>query len=209
MPRLSNTDGHDLLWHTASFSVADEKSVRQTLADRADIDYDDEADDYRWFRDKDEDSNVPWQVVSLGRIRFVLNELILEVNSAERFEAARKWLTKIPGVKYLDVQTKDITGGPSDLPMDDRMGPKETVEITPELADHVRENNRRYYMGWLDTPLPMLAGKTPRQLCSTEAGRRKVAILIRTIPKPVIMNPGVDIDIPSKEMFRELGLESE
>lgn len=89
------------------------------------------------------------------------------------------------------------------------MGPKETVEITPELADHVRENNRRYYMGWLDTPLPMLAGKTPRQLCSTEAGRRKVAILIRTIPKPVIMNPGVDIDIPSKEMFRELGLESE
>ena len=208
MPSLHNTDGHELIWHTASFFVSDEKSTRQALASREDIDYDEETDDYRWFRDQEQDAKIPGDTLSLGNIRFVLNELILEVNSAERFEAARKWLTKIPGVKYLDVQIKDLTSGPSDVPMDDRMGPKETVEITPELVSHLQELFHQHYMKWLDDPLPMLEGKTPRQMCRKKSGREKVAMLIRTIPNPA-SNQGISINVPREEMFQELGLQSE
>ena len=79
--------------------------------------------------------------------------------------------------------------------------------MTPELTSHLQESFRQHYMGWLDSPLPMLGGKTPRQMCKTEAGRKKVAMVIRTIPNPV-GNQGVAIDVPRDEMLRELGLQS-
>ena len=94
-----------------------------------------------------------------------------------------------------------------DIPMDDRMGPRESVEMTPELISSLEEMFRKHYMNWLDEPLPILDDKTPRQACKTKAGKQKVAMLIRTIPQPV-GNDGVEIDIPRQEMLRSLGLES-
>jgi len=208
IPRLCNTDGEELIWHTASFSVLDERIVTEALANRPDVDYDDEAEGYVWCRQQDTDARILGETLSLGRIHFVLDELILDVNSAERFEAARKWLEQLPGVKYLDVKTQDSSEGPVEVPMDDRIGPKETVAMTPELTSHLQESFRQHYMGWLDSPLPMLGGKTPRQMCGTETGRKKMAMLIRTIPNPV-GNQGVAIDVPRDEMLRELGLQTE
>ncbi|MBN1845317.1 MAG: DUF2384 domain-containing protein [Sedimentisphaerales bacterium] len=208
VPILRNTDGEDLIWQTASFSVSDEKTVREALAQREDIEYDQEEDEYKWLRHQTGRSMIAGDMLYLGRMHFVLNELIIEVNSAERLQTARRWLEKIPGVKYLNVKSRDFNQGEFDMPLDDRMGPKKTVEITPELASCLQEFFNRHYMGWLDSPLPMLDGKTPRQMCLSEAGRQKVATLIRTIPTPV-GNPGVKIDIPRQQMLRELGLESE
>ncbi len=210
MPQLRNTDGEELIWQTAAFSVADEheQAVRRALATREDIDYDDENDEYLWFRHQDKDAMIPGDTLHLGRMRFLLCELILDVNSAERLKAARQWLEGIPGVKYLGVKTQDLNEQPRDAPMDDRMGPKESVEMTPELASYLQDSFRQHYMKWLDTPLPMLNGKTPRQTCKTKTGRQKVAMLIRTIPTPV-GNAGAEIDIPRQEMLQSLGLESE
>ncbi|MBN2377682.1 MAG: hypothetical protein JXD22_14890, partial [Sedimentisphaerales bacterium] len=50
MPLLRNTDGEDLILQTASFSVADEKAVREALARRKDIEYDEDEDEYNWLR---------------------------------------------------------------------------------------------------------------------------------------------------------------
>ena len=208
MPLLRNTDGEDLILQTASFSVSDEKVVRAALAHRKDIEYDQEEDEYNWLRYQTKQPMIPGDTLSLGRMHFVLNELILEVNSAERLQAARKWLEKIPGVKYLDVKSRDLNQGDFDLPMDDKMGPKETVEVTPELASYLQESFNRHYMNWLDSSLPVLGGKTPRQMCRSETGRKKVAMLIRTIPTPV-GNPGVKVEVPRQKMLRELDLESE
>jgi len=208
MPQLSNTDGEKLLWQTASFSIADEQVVREALTAREDIDYDDENDEYLWFRYQGKDAVIPGDTLSLGRMRFVMDELILDVNSAERLIAARKWLEKISGVKYQGVRTQDITDMSRDIPMDDRMGSKESIEMTPELASSLNEYFHEHYMKWLDMPLPVLDGKTPRQTCKTEAGRQKVAMLIRTTSPPA-GNASAQIDIPRQEMFRSLGLESE
>ncbi|MBN2211054.1 MAG: DUF2384 domain-containing protein [Sedimentisphaerales bacterium] len=223
IPLLRNTDGEDLIWQTASFSVSDENAVREAFARREDIEYNDEEDDYTWFRVKDKPSkkakndkginhkdekDEETEILHLGSLRFVLNELILEVNSLERLEAARAWLENIPGVKFLDAKSRDFNQEDFEVPMDDRLGPKESVEMTPELASYVQESFNRHYMDWLDSPLPVLDGKTPRQMCKTKAGRNKVARLIRTIPLPV-GNPGVEIKIPRREMLRELGIESE
>jgi hypothetical protein len=58
-------------------------------------------------------------------------------------------------------------------------------------------------MRWLDESIPMLGGKSPRQTCATEAGRRRVTQLIRTYPDPMGV-PGVRV--PRERMLAELGL---
>ena len=206
MPQLRNTDGDDLIWQTASFTVSDENAVRKILVERDDIDYDDENDEYHWLRHQGKES-ILGDTLHLGRLQFLLDELILDVNSAERLKAARRWLEEISGVKYLGVKTRDLSEPSRDIPMDDRMGPRESVEMTPELISSLEEMFRKHYMNWLDEPLPILDDKTPRQACKTKAGKQKVAMLIRTIPQPV-GNDGVEIDIPRQEMLRSLGLES-
>jgi len=208
MPHIQNTDGDELVWQTASFSVADEQAARAVLAGRDDIDYDDQDDEYHWLRHQDKGSTIPGETLHLGRMQFLMDELIVDVNSAERLDTVRQWLERIDGVKYLGVRSRDIGELQENTPMDDRMGPTESVEITPELASSLQESFRQHYIDWMDHPLPILKGKTPRQACRTKAGQQKVAMLIRTIPQPM-GNEGVEIDIPRQEMFRSLGLELE
>ena len=90
--------------------------------------------------------------------------------------------------------------------MDERISEPEPVEITPDLTAHLQEMIDRQYTEWIDTHLPVLGGKTPRQACRTPAGREQVAMLIRTMPDPA--GPA-DIRVPRQSMLRELGLTTE
>ena len=80
--------------------------------------------------------------------------------------------------------------------------------MTPELVAHLREFMHRHYVKWMDAPIPALDGKTPREACKTPEGRRKVTLMIRTMPKPMGVQ-GPDIDVPRDEMMRNLGLSDE
>jgi hypothetical protein len=205
-PRMCNTDGDELLWHTASFSVAAPEQTRQTLMQREDIDHDEEADELVWNKAAKGNNRVIGETVMLGRIEFVGDELVLTVNSARRFETARKWLEKLPGVVFKGVQTRRWNEAEKDRPLDERISPPEPIEMTPELADSLQEMMDKHYISWLDTSLPALNGKTPRQACRTKAGRQEVTMLIRTMPDPA--GP-VPIRAPREAMLRELGLENE
>ncbi len=205
-PRMCNTDGDELLWHTASFSVADPVLTRQALIAREDIEYDEDADELVWSKDAGGNKLVVGDTVTIGRIEFVGDELVLTVNSARRFKAGRKWLEKLPGVAFKGVQTRRWDEAEKNRPLDERISPPEPVEMTPELASSIREMMHKHYMAWLDTPLPALGGKTARQACRTEAGRQKVAMLIRTTPDPV--GPA-SVRAPREAMLRELGLGEE
>ena len=202
-PRLSNTDGDDLLWHTASFGMADPEVVRRALLQRDDTHYDDKNDEFVWLRDEQTGPGVLGGPVALGRIEFIGDELILSVNSSERFARARKWLTELPGVTFRDVTTRRLDEPDEDRPMDERIAEPESVEITPEMAAEFQEMMDQYYMDWLDKPLPILDGLSPRQACRTADGRQRVALLIRTTPAPMGDPP---ISIPRQAMFRDLGL---
>lgn len=205
-PRMCNTDGDELLWHTASFSVGNPDQTRQALMLRDDIDHDEEADELVWSREAKGNNRVIGETVTLGRIEFVGNELVLTVNSAKRFETARRWLEKLPGVAFKGVQTRRWDLAEKDRPLDERISAPEPIEMTPELADSLQEMMDKHYISWLDTPLPALNGKTPRQACRTKAGRQEVTMLIRTMPDPA--GP-VPIRAPREAMLRELGLEEE
>jgi hypothetical protein len=205
-PRLCNTDGDELLWHTASFSVADPQKVRAALAARTDIDYDEQEDEFVWSKDAGKGAKMLGGPVTLGRIEFIGDELVLTVNSAKRFATGRKWLAKLPGVTFRNVTTRRLDELAEDRPLDERISKPEPVEMTPELTASLQEMMNKQYMGWLDTPLPVLRGKTPRQACQTPDGRRQVTMLIRTTPDPMGPAP---IRVPRQAMLRELGLADE
>ena len=141
--------------------------------------------------------------VTLGRIEFIDDELVLTVNSAKRFAKARKWLTKMPGVTFNDVTTREADAVNKNLPLDDQMTDTEPLEITPEEVGTLQVQINQQYMAWLDTALPLLKGKTPRQVCRTPEGREQVTMIIRTIPDPMGNAP---IRVPRQEMLCDLGL---
>ena len=205
-PRLCNTDGDDLLWHTASFSMANPAANRRGLLQRQDIEYDDQEEEFVWVKRTGQGSKVLGGPVTLGRIEFVGDELVLTVNSAKRFATARKWLKKLPGLVFLNVETRRWDEPDKDRPMDERISKPEPVEITPELAVSLQEMIDKQYMEWVDTALPVLGGKTPRQACRVPGGRQQVSILIRTMPDPMGDAP---VRIPREAMLRELGLTTE
>ena len=204
--RLCNTDGEEFRWHIASFSLANPDQTRQTLMQRRDVDFDEEADELVWSKEAGRGSGMPGQTVTLGRMEFVGDELVLTVNSAERFARARQWLEKLPGVAFRNVRTRRWDEPEKDRPMDERISPPEPVEMTPELAAGLQEMMDKHYIEWIDTPLPALGGETPRRACRTEAGRQRVTMLIRTMPDPMGPAP---IRAPREAMLRELGLATE
>ena len=200
---LCNTDGEEFLWHIASFSLIDPDSTRQALMKRKDIEYDEEAGELVWNKPTSGDSRALGETVTLGRIEFVGDELVVTVNSAERFARARKWLEKLSGVAFKNVQTRRWDEAEKDRPLDERISPPAPIEMTPELQAALQENLDKHYMGWIDEPLPILGGKTPRKACRTEAGRQQVITLIRTMPDPMGPAP---IRVPRDAMMQELGL---
>ncbi len=204
--RLSNTDGHSLLWHTASFHATDPAAAHQALHNRPDVTYDDANDEFVWTRAAGPEARKLGGPVTLGRIECIGDELVLTVNSAERLETARGWLETLPGVVFRDVTTRQWNEPVEDRPPDDRISEPEPVEITPELAASLQEMMNQYYMNWLDEPLPILGGKTPRQTCETPAGRQQVTMLIRTMSDP--MGPEA-VYVPRQAMLRALGLPSD
>jgi hypothetical protein len=176
------------------------------LIGREDIDYDAAENEYSWIREAKDNPKVPGEILRLGRIEFVGDELVLTVNSAKRLAMAREWLEKLPGVAFRNVTTRRLNELAEDRPLDERISKPQPVEMTPELTASVQEMLNKQYMAWLDTPLPVLGGKTPRQACRTPDGRRQVTMLIRTAPDPMGPAP---VRVPRQAMLRELGLAGE
>lgn len=205
LPKLANMDGEELEYQTASFKVGDVQKVRDALRRRDDIREEDDGT-FDWFTTSGPAAKQMGGNVSLGGIELIGDELILTTNSQERLATARKWLEAIPDVRFSGVRSRDLLReSENEQPMDERMSSSEEVEMTPALADELQQFMTQRYMDWLDQSLPMLNGKTPRQMCQTPQGRHRVAIMIRTMPVPA--GP-VPIEVPREAMLRELGLDS-
>jgi len=124
-PRLRNTDGDELLWHTASFSVVDPQKVRDALVRRKNVDYDETEDEFVWSKDTGKGAEMLGGLVSMGRIELIGDELVLTVNSAKRCATGRKWLTKLPGVTFRNVTTRRLDEPAKDRPLDERISKPE------------------------------------------------------------------------------------
>jgi len=197
-----NSDDEDIIWHTAAFSVADEADVRKRLAERDDIDLSEDKDVYVWVGKARKEAGPFNDMLLLGNIRVIEGSLILVVNSPERFERARKWLEEMPGVKLSDVKRGDIRELLRDAGEVSPSSEDGAIELTAEAHARWQAMANQRLMQWLDTPLSILGGKTPREVSRTSEGRGLVAELIRGIPD----TSDPTLKPPREAMLKELGL---
>ncbi|MBM4036902.1 MAG: DUF2384 domain-containing protein [Planctomycetes bacterium] len=205
--QVLNADGDEISFHTATYAVTDQAQAQAALLARKDMDSHADGTSFTWIRP----SETKWlsayekQTTPLGSLSFVGDELLVEVQSAKRLRRIRTLLKNIPGIEFRSVSVRTLDElREKGIPLDDRLGRAE-VPMTLELEAHAREAIRRYFMDWLDRPLPALGNRTPRAACKTPEGKQRVLMLIRTMPRP--MGPdGPDVDVPREEMLRELGL---
>jgi len=169
-PRMVNFDGEDLVFHTATYRVMDEKAARDALAARPDVEQDEDDGNEYTLSGPPLRPQPGMETVTLGRLLFVGDEFLLKVNSAGRLERARRWLDSTPGLEFEKVSSRPLDQALAEgVPMDDRLG-RSRLEMTPELEAWIREDLRRQYFDWLDARAWRLTsaascGRTIRWTC--------------------------------------------
>lgn len=126
-----------------------------------------------------------WDNTTLGTLRVNGSQLTVEVNSARRRRRIEKEITRHLGSagKLVDTTVTDIgemleqrrapaTGSVASL------APQDTIPSSPELQAIETELAHRHWEAWLDTKVPALGDRTPRQAAKSAAGRERLEALL-------------------------------
>lgn len=213
--RLENTDGDPLSVQSATFSFDDRAAVIATLRAHKEIEEDEAIDETKgeksgtdsfvWLRTTAKGKKALGGPTVYGRITVGASELSFEVNSDRRLKLARKMLESIRGVRF--VRTEVIPTDLESLKSRSREAPpSEPLPPDPARIEALRAFLHEREMKWLDTKVPTLGNRTPRQVARTKEGREQIAMMIRT--RPAVGAPGgISIEPPRAEMLRALGID--
>ncbi len=200
-PRIGNSDGEPMEFQAATFRVLNPEMCARDLDKRSDLDRDERDMAWDWVRPDTSDRKGE-RLSVLGRLELIDDRLVLEVNSAKRLARARKWIEKLPGVRF---DTATIRALDAQRPLDDRLESKASREPpTPEQRRQYERVVHDLYVEWLDKPVPVLGNVSPRAACRTEAGRQQVALLVRTMTDTA--TPAGPMPPPRAMLLRELGI---
>ena len=204
MPHLRNFDGEDLLWTRTMFAVLDRTRLVAALAAAEDLEAGDDGDKrWHWMGVSGD------KPISLGALHFAADTLVLETNSAGRGERGRRRLEALAGdaIRHRATTHEDVT-----QPLQDHARTGQAAKMPEPLPrDQVEElalgMYARHYRSWLDLPVPMLGGRTPRVAAKDVAGRAKVIELVRGLEGQY--QKALKADQPAYDpswMWAELGL---
>lgn len=229
--QLRNTDGHELINHSATFDCSDRCAIEAFLD--VHIGFERESDEsgsdatWVWFRDgaptppgvtpPPEQSG---QTTILGRVEMGTKELTLTTNSRERFETVRGILESARGVVLKDVEIEPVEetlarfreqqgveGSVDHFDASDG----ESDEFDEQELAFVRDYIAKHYQQWLDIPVPALNDKTPRAAAEDPRLRSKLAAMIRSMPDPVDLGDGSEhtqlVSAPREQLLAQLGLD--
>jgi hypothetical protein len=195
LPHLTNTDGDDILWHTITYDIASADEASRVLRDLDEGTGDGEDDtdverdesgavvraEVRWVR-RDADGIGG---ASLGNIVIERNRLTAEVNSAERASSLREIIEQRlgksavhRGTETVDVRHELARRRAAGERPPSRDPEQEELMKRPEIQEQIRAMIARHYESWVDTALPALDGRTPREAVRDAAGREQVEALI-------------------------------
>jgi hypothetical protein len=125
-------------------------------------------------------------------------------------------LESLPGVRFVGVRTRaiDLESVRDGVPRDDlpgidehSTGGHERTDLSPELAEALSGLFEEHQKRWLDTEIPAFGHETPRRLCETPEGRRRVLLEVRSMPTPHPSLAGEPMRRIREKMLRELGLQ--
>ncbi len=178
IPHLANTDGEDLLWTTVHFDVLDLAALTAALDALPELQWVEDERAWGW-----EGANAEGKLVTLGRLEPHDGELVLEANSRERGERGRQLVESAAGdavrFRIASHQAIDIAEGLAPGSGPGQPSPDEN-DLPPEVAEElVLTQYALHYHGWLDEPVPALAGRTPREAAADPEHAGEVESLIR------------------------------
>jgi hypothetical protein len=195
-PRLTNTDGDPLLFHTLTFQVSSPGVAFEALAPLARgypkevllRDAELEADggirgvEFDWIK-KGNRKIESWDNTILGHIKISGQTLTADVNSKERAERLHKEIEKRLGILAVHQSTKVQT--PEEMlenapePVANGIDRTEEILRDPEARKQWQEMLQRQVEGWIHKKIPILGGKTPLQAVRDPDGKEIVEALLR------------------------------
>lgn len=202
-PRMTTMDGEDVILCDALFDLTDVDAATARLAAHPDMDAFEGA--FSWV-DRQERRALVDGPLLLGQITIERGRLRLETRSRERHERGKLLLQqllhgvarhRVDAIKDFEVALSEAADRPEREPEREIPDEDEVQFVLPLLQQHVD--------AWIDEPIPLLKGKTPRQACKTKAGRAKVLALLRDHENHLQRQPGGD-RIDFTRVYRELGL---
>ena len=175
LPRLVTPEGDPIVLARVVFDVRDRAALRAALEAGRDLSRQDDGS-YVWLADKGEKSARNLGVVVLQR-----NRLVFEVISRSRAERGRTMVEALAGVavSYRATSFEDVDQA---IARERERPPRRTPssEVPPEVqAELIGQFLEQHYAGWLDTPLPALDGRTPREAAALKSARPKLISLLK------------------------------
>jgi hypothetical protein len=195
-PRLSNTDGEDLVFHTLRWRIPDPTVIDGPLRS-AGMDASEGEPEWRLSRDTKNMANA-----TVARLTLKDGELAGEVNSDERAAELRALIeAALPDAELLADDPR---------PFDEVMADFDPDEAPPRLDQNdpaVREVLEQFILEqeqrWLDEEIPALGGSTPREAAADPIGREQLVQLLDSFPGATPDNPGT---FDPDRLRRALGL---
>jgi hypothetical protein len=224
LPTLQNTDGDPLELTTMTYDLAvtaaeafDRLRPLATLRGEAHVDderYDAvgeiEAAVLTWLKAGNR-KHKDWDNTTLGTLRLDGSRLVIEVNSAKRRKRIAREISKRFGsnATLVESKTTDIV-----KELEDRRARGETIESarqsteperTPEIQALEAELMRKHWDAWIDTKVPALGNRTPRQAAKTTKGRERLEALLNDFARSGDQRSSV-IHAALSDLRRRLGL---
>jgi hypothetical protein len=211
VPKLQNTDGEDLLLTTDHYELA--KGARDEVERllRA----------LPWAEDASEGApevivkflrpgnpmHATWESTVVGTARLGRQALKIETNSLKRADLIRGRVEAACGdrIRWKAREHADPEAMMGHAPERVRTPPARGAPMPPEVLAAMREMKAKHYAAWLDTKLPALEGRTPRQAMKTARLRAELDVLLKEIERAEMLQPA-DARFDVASLRRELGL---
>jgi hypothetical protein len=211
-PSLQNTDGDALLLTVDHFSF-DPEAHREVEARLAAIEgveppSRDDSDRVFTFVRAGSPAERGLSDTITGTVRLSDGRLRLETNSVRRADRLRARIEEACGglVRHRTREHSDPAALLKEAAPRRRKGAQPELLSPDEAAGLVREFKKRHYAGWLDTPIPALGDRTPREAVRTREGKYSVDVLLKDMENQEHRLPEGD-RFGFSGIRRELGLD--
>ncbi len=141
---------------------------------------------FSWMK-KGNEKHRSWDNTILGNITIDDSKLIVEVNSQKRSEIIQTEIGKRLGdnavlqdtvSKSVEETFAQLEGSEGSEELQQQREDQAALSAMPEVQALMKDMAKEHWDGWLNEPVPLLLGKTPRQAAKTIAGRERLEALL-------------------------------
>lgn len=184
-PVLTNTDGEPLLFVTESFPFDGKtrREIERRVAAMDDVDglSTEDGETVAVFVRPGNRMHKSWENTVTGRVIVARDTLRIETNSESRADALRRRVRDAcagllgEGTRKTESAAGMMRRGKGQPSPEKRRSPG------PDELEVLRQMKEAHYRDWLDTPIPLLGGKTPRAATRAKKSREQLDLLLRDI----------------------------